>query len=321
MARRDPNGPTPLGSLGWQGVPWTHLPETQLLELPIDSILIPAGLRAPNEQAIARIVESIALLDFQPACGFIAGRYPSDGASNLVELVCARQRLEALRRLGWRKVPCAVFDGTDAQVELLQIAENCCRADLTGEQRANAQVAWTRLTALQRADAQAAWVKLQQRERAGTQADGACENRTTVTGARAVAREFGTSPSTAAASLRIAGLSQAARDEAVKLHLDDRWGSLRKASDEIGAAAQVACVRKEHARIESYKAKRAAEKAYWQDPARQREREADERTVSIAEAKWEQERWEQANEAARLLDRLGDAADTVLDLIEPRLSA
>ena len=57
-------------------------------------------------------------------------------------LIEGRHRIEALRSLGISKIPCHVIDTSKADAELLEIAENLHRAELTQLQRSEQVARW-----------------------------------------------------------------------------------------------------------------------------------------------------------------------------------
>lgn len=59
--------------------------------------------------------------------------YTPDDAS--VELVAGRHRLEAARKLDWEDIPAIFAEGDQIDREMIEIAENLHRLDLTKEQR------------------------------------------------------------------------------------------------------------------------------------------------------------------------------------------
>jgi len=47
------------------------------------------------------------------------------------ELVCGYRRLKALEELGWEKIPCFIFEGTEEEKDLLRFDENMAREELS----------------------------------------------------------------------------------------------------------------------------------------------------------------------------------------------
>jgi len=84
-----------------------------------------------DQSKLAPLVESMRELGLlQPITVYT----PDDGMT--VELVAGRHRLEAARILGWDDIPAIFMDGRDEiDRELIEIAENLHRVDLTREER------------------------------------------------------------------------------------------------------------------------------------------------------------------------------------------
>jgi ParB/RepB/Spo0J family partition protein len=109
--------------------------------LPIENINIPDRLRLLNEDAVAKIMESMRKVgQISP----IMVRSIGDGES--IDLVAGRHRLEAAIRLGWSEINARVFDCDDIEARKLEIAENLHRAELTALERAEHEAEWMRLT-------------------------------------------------------------------------------------------------------------------------------------------------------------------------------
>ena len=100
----------------------------------IDEILVvhrKRGVDAANVDRLANSIASIGLLN--PIVVAPIGR--SNRGRTFV-LVAGLHRLEAVKRLGLEFVECRVVSNDDLQVELTEIDENLCRAELTPAQQA-----------------------------------------------------------------------------------------------------------------------------------------------------------------------------------------
>ena len=105
-----------------------------------DSIIVPPGMRALNENVVARLVESIAAIGLQQPPTV---RWEGD---DLI-LVAGRHRLAACIQLGLPIIACDVFEGDATEARLWEIAENLHRAELTEAERRQHIAEWVRLTA------------------------------------------------------------------------------------------------------------------------------------------------------------------------------
>lgn len=110
-----------------------------------EEIIIPDRLRGGlNEQSITALIESIGRIGLQIP---ITVRWDKDedGYATIV-LVAGHHRLEAYKRLDIALIDCVVFDGTDLEARLWEIAENLHRAELTVLERSEHIAEWVRLT-------------------------------------------------------------------------------------------------------------------------------------------------------------------------------
>jgi len=251
MPKYDRDDALPIGSMG--GTPLAQVTDHhRIFEIPIDDIEIPESGRALDETAIEQIVDSIKTVGFQ-AQGVIAVMWSAPGEPHRAILVAGRHRLEAFRRLGWTKVPAAIFTGDDDTARLWQLAENLARCDLT---------------ALQRAEHLAEFVALK-----GVQIGQVSGGRGHTGGISAAARDLGTSRAEIYRAREIAGLAPEAKTAAVHLGLADNAFVLGSAASKPGAQAQIAELRRE-----------AAKRARWREarvrPPRLSMSEADENVLS-----------------------------------------
>lgn len=108
--------------------------------IPIDDIFVVGERRAVNDEAVSALVASIGAIGLQtPITVRIAEDVPDPETgevfSSAYAVVAGRHRLEACRRLDWRDIPAIVRDCDEIEGELIEIAENLHRLDLTKEQR------------------------------------------------------------------------------------------------------------------------------------------------------------------------------------------
>jgi len=98
----------------------------KLIDVPLSDIIIPATVfrYGMNQEKFEELKESIR----QRGLLFpliVAER------SDQYELVCGYRRRQALEELGWDKVPCFVFEGSDEEKDLLRFDENLAREELS----------------------------------------------------------------------------------------------------------------------------------------------------------------------------------------------
>lgn len=145
-------------------------------------------------------------------------------------LVAGRHRLEACRQMGAFHAPCQLIDADDIAAELIEIAENLHRAELTQLQRADQVTRWIELTSAK-----------QEAEAVSRQTDakpGRPEG-----GVRAAARELGLSEADARRSVKVAGLTPEAKAVAVETGLADNQSALLAAAKEPTPERQVEALR------------------------------------------------------------------------------
>lgn len=217
--------PRPMGNIGWHSIradwpphdPPVKTPDAMIWEFDIDDIAVPEEMRAGDEATVADIMELIKDIGLQPS-GIPTIQWATSDCAQRAILVVGRQRLEAFRRLGWKTVPAAVFEGSAAEAERWRICENLCRKELTILERADA------IAKLKHLRAEVAQVGPRKPDPGGV---------------RALAEETGFGRGTVQRALRIAGLANEAKEEAMRLGLGDNQSSLFEAARKGGAKAQV----------------------------------------------------------------------------------
>jgi ParB-like chromosome segregation protein Spo0J len=230
--RYAPGAPRPTGSLRWEGLS-TTTPDASVFEIAIDDVFVPSEMRAIDEDAITRIVESIQEIGLQ-AQGVITVEWNPPGGKHRATLFAGRHRLEAFRRLGWEMIPTVVFDGSAAEAERWRIAENLCRKELT---------------ALERAEHLARWLQLRAEKPAHlAQVSGGRGHKG---GISAAAEELGVDRRTVQRGVKVSGLSDEAKTVAVRLGLADNQMALTSAAGAGGAAEQIRSLHDTARRIES----------------------------------------------------------------------
>jgi ParB family chromosome partitioning protein len=108
-------------------------------ETEVEYVVVRNRLRSVNLEDVARIAASIAEHGLQnpitvrPVVAPPTEEFPGGGEDTI--LVAGLNRLEAVKLLGWKMIPCTWFEGDDRQAEMWEISENLHRADLTTAQR------------------------------------------------------------------------------------------------------------------------------------------------------------------------------------------
>lgn len=196
-----------------------------------EEIVIPPRLRAGvNDATVLSLMEGIRSIGLQTP---VTVRIVRDGDEEETVLVAGRHRLEACLRLGIKLMDCSIFEGTEDEARLWEIAENLHRAELT---------------TLERAEHIAEWVKL-----TGERIGASCTNspKPGPRGAiRAAERELGIEHTEASRSVKIASISVEAREAARAAGLDNNQSAL--------LAVASAPVERQAAKVADLKAEREA---------------------------------------------------------------
>jgi hypothetical protein len=107
--------------------------ETQYQWISVEKILLPKGDDKLDEKTVAGIAESIHLFDLlHPIAVRRVTEEQEDG--EIVEkivLVAGAHRLEAMKRLGRKKIPCFYVEGNETDAQLVRLGEDLWRKTLT----------------------------------------------------------------------------------------------------------------------------------------------------------------------------------------------
>lgn len=112
-------------------------------DITIDEIIIGNRLRAVDLVEVQHIAKSIHRIGLQTP---ITVRETTDGD---IVLVSGLHRLQAVKTLGWDKIPCRIASIDERAARLLEIAENLHRAELSRLERDEQLDEWMRLTSEQ----------------------------------------------------------------------------------------------------------------------------------------------------------------------------
>jgi len=141
-------------------------------------------------------------------------------------LVAGLHRLEAIKKLGIESIQCLEMDDNDIEAQLWEIAENLHRSELT---------------ALERDQHIAKWIELADR-RILVQIEPKMGRGRPQGGVRAASRDLGVQHNDALRAIKVASLSQNAKDAAIRAGLDDNRSALLEAARESTPQAQVAAI-------------------------------------------------------------------------------
>ncbi len=190
----------------------------EIEEVYFDDMVIPTGRRSINHAAVNTIAESIKQIGLLTP---ITVRSTNDGEK--VELVTGAHRVAAAKKLGWDKIECIVRDCDEIDARLWEIAENLHRADLTALERADQIAEWTKLIG----------------EKVLRQLDAKPQGGRPEGGVRAASRELGISEPDARRAVKVASLSDEAKQAARDAGLDDNRSALIEAAKHDTSSAQV----------------------------------------------------------------------------------
>lgn len=174
----------------------------------IDTIDIGARHRAVNVDKVAELAESMAKV------GLLQPITVNSPDTETINLVAGRHRLEAARKLGWEDIDAIFLEGDEVDCEMAEIAENLHRSELT---------------VLERGEQIGRWVALaKQKEvlsQVGTKLEGRPES-----GNRKAARELNLPKNAVHRAVKIAGLSDEAKQVARETGQDDNQSALLQAA-------------------------------------------------------------------------------------------
>ncbi|KQZ99565.1 hypothetical protein ASD64_14635 [Mesorhizobium sp. Root157] len=213
--------------------------ETDIFVHDIGYIQMSPDRRVLCEESVVRLMESIRKIGLlSPPIVMRRDGIVIDGEveDNVPVLIAGRHRVEAWRRLGHSKIACIeIRDVSDLDAELIEIAENLHRAELTALQRDEQIARWIVLTTTKReVAAQTEYDEdgsiLRQPDAKPGRPEG---------GVRAAARELRLSEPDARRAVKVASLSPQAKAAAVEAGLDNNRSALLAAARETEPERQV----------------------------------------------------------------------------------
>lgn len=178
--------------------------------VPCDIIVVGPRHRQTRRDAVDALADSIRDIGLKTP---ITVRELSDDGD--VELIAGAHRLAAAKRLGWERIDCFVLRCDAVEAEKWQIAENLHRAELT---------------TLERDQHVARWVELVSAPQVSSQSATKPEGGRPESGVRKAARELNIPKDDAHRAVKVASLSDEAKEAARETGLDDNRTVLLKAA-------------------------------------------------------------------------------------------
>lgn len=197
----------------------------------IDAIYIGARLRAPDMAKVADLAKSISQVGLlnPPAVRFVESMIVNGVEElNVPILIVGHHRILALKSLGKESVECDVYNVDPLRAELMEIAENLHRADLTALQRDEQIARWIELTTAKNEI---------EKPVQPAQVSGGRGNKGGLSDA---ARELGVERTDAYRAIKVASLSPDAKAIAVETGLADNRSALLAAAKQRDPEKQVA---------------------------------------------------------------------------------
>lgn len=182
-------------------------------------------LRSVSEDAVARMAESLDALGLMnPILVRMVETMEINGepVDGVPVLIAGATRLAAAQRLGWKRIDCIIAETDEVEARKREIAENLHRTELTVQERSDHVAEWARLTDISGQVAQ----------KVGRP----------VGGVAAAARELGLERTEVRRAVKVASISERAKQAAVEAKLDNNQSALLKVAS-VTPAEQVERVR------------------------------------------------------------------------------
>lgn len=180
----------------------------------VSDVYVADRLRQITEEAVATMaasMEAVGLLT--PITVRVVEMMEIDGreVAGVPILVAGATRLAAAKRLGWEMIDTLTADVTEVEARKHEIAENLHRSELTVAERAEHVAEWVRLAGGAVSD------KLSETRREGRPGE-----------ASAVARGLGLPEREVQRAVKVASISEQAKQAAISAHLDNNQSALLK---------------------------------------------------------------------------------------------
>lgn len=189
----------------------------------IDEIIVKEGRRELNETEVNKLAKSIKEIGLRHPLTVREER----GGDKYI-LVAGRHRLEAMRRLGNEHVAVVIASMTNLEARMWEISENLHRADLSKQERAEQIAEWIEL-----AD--------EKRKLAAARPLSDSGGRGNESGVRAAARDLNIAKTTAQEAVKIASMTEEAKEAAREAGFEDSHKKLLQVAS-VPADQQVAKV-------------------------------------------------------------------------------
>lgn len=190
----------------------------------VDGVDVGERLRPLHEPTVERLVESMGRLGLlQPITV-----YTPD--NNRIVLVAGYHRLEAARRLEWDEIDCIFVSADEIECQLREIAENLHRAELTALERDDHVARWVELVEAKVSQVATPCGGLQPKEK----------------GIRKAAKELGIGKDSVQRAVKVASLSNEAKQAAREAGLDNNRSALLEAAAKPTVAEQIAAIHQRH---------------------------------------------------------------------------
>lgn len=193
------------------------------MPITIADIDIPDGRREVNTAAVKRMADSIDKIGLRHP---ITVREKGDR----YVLVAGRHRIEAYKKMEIEHIPATIVKMTNDDARLWEIAENLHRAELSK---------------LDRDDNIAEWIKITERVSLQSATKPQREGRPD-SGVNAASRELGIEQTDAHRAVKVASLSDEAKDAARETGLDNNRSALLEAAGKPTIAEQVSAIHQRH---------------------------------------------------------------------------
>jgi ParB/RepB/Spo0J family partition protein len=195
------------------------------LMLDTSDIIVSDGRRPVNDAAVRKLADSIERLGQQHPIT-VRKKHGSKVTDREYVLVAGLHRVKACERLGLG-VRATLVTMTNDEARMWEISENLHRSDLSK---------------LQRDEQIAEWIELSDKARQSLQL--ATKGHRGESGVNAAARELGIEQTEAHRAVKVASLSDEAKEAAIEEGLDDNRSALLAAAKEKTPTAQVAVLRR-----------------------------------------------------------------------------
>lgn len=196
--------------------------------IPLEEIWIGARMRPVKPARVTDLVASLREVGLNTPLSVRASSEPTKTGSRPWILVAGAHRLAAAKELGWKRIRCEIFRGTEAEARIWEIRENLDRAELT---------------ALEKAEHVAGLIRLKMQEGVSSQDETKPQGRSggrPEGGLRAAARALGIDKMRASRSLAIAALPTKVKAKIRAAELDDKQALLLNLAKEPNEEAQLA---------------------------------------------------------------------------------